>query len=358
MRMQPLIEVVNTVGPDDAVHRMKSQPLRHLLPHLAFVRPALWGRDAGKGAPDVRPAAGVILRIEPSASHVDRVLPWLRGRCESAVIMMHLPDFSPAHRSLLRKLDEVVDLYMVPTPEMRTVVSAFTERHVEVLIDPIDFGLETSRRHPVRPSSGPLRVMWFGYPDSFRKSMSGYLPALEALCLSGEIEFHVVTRRPAYGAKSFYTVHRYDPTTFIDDARRFDVCLLSHQSFDFSLATWSKSENKAVLAMTLGLPVAASRTPAYRRLLAGCGLSDFLFSSRAELAAVLRRLADRPTRVDYLRKCQAPVLQAYGVRRMANDWQALFERELRERRLSIPSVLPEDRLQLQALATRLAADGR
>jgi hypothetical protein len=333
--MQPLIAVINTVGPDDAVHRMKSRPLRNHLPHLSFMRPSLVTGRGERDTGDQRRPAGVVLRIEPSRSHVDHVFPWLRERRLSAVIMMHLPDFWPAHRELLHALDEVIDVYMVATPEMRSFVAPFTERRVAVLIDPIDFGLEASFEHPVRASPGPLRVMWFGYPDSFQKSMSGYLPILESLCASGEIEFHLVTRESTYGRKSFYTVHHYDPATFIDVARQFDICLLSHQPFDFSVATAFKSENKAVLAMTLGLPVAASRTPAYRRLLLDCGLGDFLFSSQADLVAVLRRLSDQSTRLEYLRACQARVLQAYGARQMANDWQGLFEGELRQGRLSI-----------------------
>ncbi len=238
--------------------------------------------------------------------------------------MMHLPDFHARHVEALKVFDRLIDVYLVATPEMRDFVAGFTPRAVEVLADPVDFLLAHARPAEDSRQPGPLRLMWFGYPESFTKSMSGYLPVLRALVQAGEIEFHLVTRNDRYDSVGFATVHPYDPATFTALAARFDACVLSHQPFDFALPTWVKSENKAVLAIALGLPVAASRTPAYARLLGGLGLGAFLFSSQAELAAAVRQLADPEVRRAFLRASQAVVMQRYGARQMAESWRALM----------------------------------
>lgn len=319
-----LIELVNLLGPRDPLHRMKTRSLERYLDDFAVV-----------SARSVRTPAAVLLRASLRADPPSDLLHHLRQRHAEAVVMMYLPDFSQVHERALAVFDRCVDVFMAPTPEMRDFVAAFTPASVEVLIDPIDFSLDACQPNPVRKSPGPLRLMWFGYPESFDKSMRRYLPVLRTLVDAGEIEFHVITRNRTYGAQSFLTVHEYDATTFPALARSFDACLLSHQPFDFSAATSMKSENKAVLAIALGLPVAASRTPAYARLMRECALDDFLFASCDELVAVVRRLIDSGCRRDFLRACQPQVLRRYSGRQMALDWREMF---LRARRSKFPGL--------------------
>ena len=101
-------------------------------------------------------------------------------------------------------------------------------------------------------------------------------------------------------------------TTFYPYYKLLTFVSLSHASFDFSISSFLKSENKAVLAINRGLPAVASRTPAYERLLIGCGLEEYLFSSNIELIDALKRLQHHHERERYLKLSQGTILQKYN----------------------------------------------
>ncbi|MEN9313630.1 MAG: hypothetical protein RIS35_23 [Pseudomonadota bacterium] len=333
-----IVEIVNTLGAHDPLHRMKNRALRRHLGTLSFV---------GARSDLPHPPLAVVVRTDLRADPPEPLVAHLRRRHRDSLVMMHLPDFLASHAPALPVFDRFVDVYMVPTPEMRDFVRGFTPREVQVLFDPIDFLIDETLPNPVRESVGPLRLMWFGYPESFDKSMRGYMTTLTALVASGEVEFHVVTRSRTYGKRGVSTIHPYDPRTFPTLARNFDACVLSHQPFDFSLPTWVKSENKAVLAIALGLPVVASATPAYGRLLRGLGLDEFLFSTQEELLVALRCLADPARRQRYLEASQAEVLERYGAGKMAQAWLASM-RVARARKFGVPPLRHEAGVSLDA----------
>ncbi len=109
----------------------------------------------------------------------------------------------------------------------------------------------------------------------------------------------------------------------------FDACVLSHTPVDFDVNTYCKSENKAVLAINRGVPVIASRTPAYERLLSACGLDDYLFTAAGGLVDAINRLRDGQERDRYLAQSQPYVLEHYTSQRMVRDWHDLYERTRR-----------------------------
>jgi len=226
-------------------------------------------------------------------------------------------------------MSAVVDVFLAPTPEMRDYIQTFTDKRVEVLFDPIDFGLDASLEPALRP--GPMKVVWFGYPESYNKSMAEYQKCLVEMHQAGEIEYHIVTKNNQYGRTPNCVIHEYVSDRFLALLETFDACVVSHMPLDLSASTLWKSENKAVLAINRGLPTVASRTPAYARLLSACGLAEYLFSARAELAAALRRLSDPAERRRYLGQSQALVLAGYCARKMAEDWLGLY-RDARARK--------------------------
>lgn len=79
-----------------------------------------------------------------------------------------------------------------------------------------------------------------------------------------------------------------------------------------------------MLAINRGLPVVASRTPSYERLLTECGLDKYLFSSNAELMEVLRSLKLAQERKRYLHASQDIVLNKYSCKKMVDDWYRIY----------------------------------
>lgn len=244
-------------------------------------------------------------------------------RSQNAVVMLLMADFYPTSLEYLKLWENYVDVFLVPTPEMRDFVNIFTKKSVNILIDPIDFGLTDSRVLEVKPSS-PLKVVWFGYPESYTKSMEMYAEILSQLHQQHEIEFHIISKNTTYGEFEGGVMHDYRPDTFLDLLCQFDVALLSHFPFDFSISTQWKSENKAVLAINRGLPVVASRTPAYTRLLEACGLDEFLFSTADELVEALYKLKDSNAMTYYLKSSQDFILNEYSIIKFKNNFIKIY----------------------------------
>lgn len=121
-------------------------------------------------------------------------------------------------------------------------------------------------------------------------------------------------------------VKAYRADTILSELDQHDVVVLSHLAFDFSVNTHTKSENKAVLAINRGLPVIASDTPAYARLLGQFGLNEYLFNSRDSLVAAVQRLRLPQDRNAYLERCQARVTADYNHAQIARQWVTLLEK--------------------------------
>jgi hypothetical protein len=158
--------------PFGAIHRMKINPLIHQKPGgLNFCN---FG-DAG-----TQPVGLLIngLYIDPDKE--PDLADMLEKRARHAVIMLFIPDIGAKSIPLLKKWSKFVDVFLLPSPEMKKFIQLFTERPTEVLFDPIDFGFADSFTQPT-DHSGPLKVVWFGFPDSYQKSMVAHEQTLTAL---------------------------------------------------------------------------------------------------------------------------------------------------------------------------------
>lgn len=317
------ILVLNACGKEDPIYRMKILPfIKYKNGEYAFIDPS---NDHSK-------YDGIILRLQLDSPAPERVLSILKENDCKAPTVLLLPDFESKHLKLLLEIAPLIDEILVPTPEMLHLVSAFIDTSASLLFDPVDFGLEHFVQRSTFPDylDKPLKVVWFGYPESFNKSMSWHLPAIKSLVESNEIEFHVITRNSSYGKKSFFTIHQYDQKSFLTLLDGFDICLLSHTPNDFSVSTYSKSENKAVLSINQGLPIVATRTPAYKRLMTACHTSEYLFSSNSELVSAIRLLKIGNNRNCFLKLSQEKIFKNYSSKKMSDDFDLIFKRLLED----------------------------
>jgi len=316
---KPIIEVLSPFNMHEPIHRMKIASLMALPDSEFSFRDYVYS----EGGSD-----GVLI----NCLHLDLIenpefIRSLAARAVDKVVMLMMADFYPTSVDYLRKWSEFVDIFLVPTPEMRDFIQIFTSRKVQVLIDPIDFGLIKSEK--VRSQrSDRIKVVWFGYPESYTKSMRLFEGTLAEMHQSGEIEFHLISKNDTYGEGRSGFIHEYDPETFLDLLSNFDVCVLSHLPFDFSISTQWKSENKAVLAINRGLPVVASKTPSYSRLLSRCGVEKFSFSTAEELTSSIRLLKSADERAKYLVACQDIILRQFSIKKMSKDLSEIFHAQL------------------------------
>lgn len=242
-----------------------------------------------------------------------------------SVVMAFVSDFYPNVLDEMRRFDDLISVYVVPTTEMQVSMSGFVDTEVAIIADPIDFCLDTSfeKKHVKKR---PMDILWFGYRESFDRSMLEFSPLLEWMHATRQVRYHIITDVNGFGNRENTLISQYRMDSFANILPKFDLCVLSHTPNDFQMATYSKSDNKAILAINRGVPVIASRTPSYERLLVECGLSEFLFISRRQLENCINRLEDPEERNAYLRKSQEVVLKKYSPTQIATDWYGLYSK--------------------------------
>lgn len=310
------VEIVSRYGLEEPLFRMKFLGFAKAFPkRFRFVK-------FGDG--DVNTKALLINKLDGMLLlHSE-----FREKRPNAAVMLFLADLHPEDLPGIRAHETRVDLIIVPTQEMRDFLSALVKTPVFTIPDPIDFWITKPRRKQHQKSFGrrPLRVIWFGYPESYRRSMLPYDGALSSLVSRGLIDMTILTSRTRLNFHASFRQQIYDWQTAAQVITEHDVTVSSHLPFDFSVSTLMKSENKAILSIALGLPVVASRSPANTRLLSRLGLDNYLFSTSNELESALMLLEDPATRDYYLDRAQPIVAREYSYLEVAKQWESLLLR--------------------------------
>jgi hypothetical protein len=185
-------------------------------------------------------------------------------------------------------ISEVVDIFLMPTELHRAVLQSAVWIDVFVLpeaVDPIAY-----------PASGQQiavqkndQLCWFGYPESFEKSMR-YM--LNKALTSGNKSKQNLTLITAANVNLIDGVKHlpFDEKTFYQSTSNFSYALLSHFAFDCHLNSYIKSPNKLVTSLVRGMIPLTSNTPSYREIMRQYNLEEFMYGSGPELAALLGRI--------------------------------------------------------------------
>lgn len=209
--------------------------------------------------------------------------------------------FSPDLRQTLIAACEVADAVICSTEEQRNTISCYNP-NVFLSFDYFEEELGAPKSDYGR--SEKLRLVWEG--------QSTTLPNLQVIReplndLRDKLELHLVTdprihryfgRFRSYpamdalkGIECEKHFHCWDRASFVGAITACDVGLIP---IDRSNALWwGKPENKLVLLWKLGMPVLATATPVYRRVMDAAGV-DMSCASAAEWGVQLERLWRAP----------------------------------------------------------------
>jgi len=313
---KPIIEIITQSNINDASYRLKIDTIfKTKMQQFDFRRYPLGGQST----------VAILVHKRSSLYALCNTQNNFRDHRPNAVVMLFVSDLVFSEAEKYRALPDFLDIIFVPTMEMKIQLEAFVSCRVEILKDPIE--LNSNKAIDCRESTyinSILKVAWFGYPESYTKSMLGYENLIRRLVISKAIEFHVITKSKRYGNINNITIHEYSTDTFNHLLTSFDICVLSHTPFDFSMSTYWKSENKAALAISLGIPVIATKTPAYSRLLTRFNLTEYLFSTEQELTSAIEKLRCPQTRKAYLNQIQNHVISEYSPQSMTEEWLHIF----------------------------------
>lgn len=231
-------------------------------------------------------------------------------------LIVFVNDIYPEDGWRLQRWSELADLILTPTELHKQFIQALVDTPVEVMIDAIDYNLEECL--PLREPSNVPKICWFGYPESYWKSMHLYHETLKEYVDKGLIDFQLIS---STSLDVGFPVIPFNNSTFVETLREFDGCVLSHTPLDYNINTFVKSPNKLVLAITLGVPCITSNTPSYSKILSDTGLPQFKFSEGPSFRKALDNLLSFENRKNYLACSQQYVLNNYTYRKMAEQFK-------------------------------------
>ena len=185
------------------------------------------------------------------------------------------------------QLSELVDLFIMPTQLHQEILASAVWVDVRLVPESVDAIALTPDGVTLRPQGNDL--CWFGYPESFSKSMAYILE--RAIKTSGLSRSRFATiSAPDFTSMAGVRNIPFDEKTFYSTSKAFGYSVLSHFAFDCHLNSFIKSPNKLITSIVRGLIPLASCTPSYRELMREYNLEKLLYSSGNELVSLLRNL--------------------------------------------------------------------
>jgi hypothetical protein len=199
-------------------------------------------------------------------------------------------DYADAYR--------VADVFVCPSEMHQQVLRCVFDLPVYCLREALDPILEST--HSVNLKKNSVDLVWFGFPESYQKSMVALEVAIISALQDESISsFSVISGDSLEGQlPPEFTFIRYETNTFAKKLRSFTFTILSHIPLDLHLNTFIKSPNKACSSIMSGMIPICSNTPNYCALLKKLGLENYLFDSPEGLLSVLRQLRDLSASAD------------------------------------------------------------
>ena len=193
----------------------------------------------------------------------------------------------------------VASFFVAPTLEHKAILESITIRpviHLEEPIDPISKYVSSPVIKSPRYFDGYL--YWFGYPESFSKSMHYLMPVINRLVKQNYIAGICIISSQEFKRTPPHRFIHYSEATLVRMLTRAKYVICSHFSFDMHINSIIKTDNKAALALSMGAIPICSSTPSYKRLLCRAGLSELLYKGPACLESIAKNL-DRSLTYDY-----------------------------------------------------------
>jgi len=264
-----------------------------------------------------------VLIIQKNLTALALLKAWSFKRQAGKKVFLDIDDVKYVHDSRLRPriswLMGLADGVWTATPEQAKLVKQFfgnegedDDAPIEVLPNCIDYlpldddGSE--RCYPLTDAYDrlePLRVAWFGGRENIPLDLLRLLARLPGAQVN-LISDHVPSKSDP---GITFTHWRLD--TFAQALRHNHLTVLSHSGDRISE---SKSANKMVSSIMLGLPVLVSDTPAYRRLAIALGHPEIIFRTESELCDKTSLFSSREAAGRFIADAQAHIMARFGRR--------------------------------------------
>ncbi len=229
----------------------------------------------------------------------------------------------------------VTDVFVCPSKIHQLILKTTVNKPVLRLIEAVD---PLIQELALEPNFSTRKLVWFGFPESYSKSMLTIVPVIQSALRCGWIDSFTVISLPALKAylPNEFEFIEYDENTISKKLLEFDYSLLSHFPLDEHINTYIKSSNKAVYSVMSGLFPICSSTPNYQDFMSEMGLERFSFQSPNELAEILTRLKkiDRNELISNWRIAHEKTTKNYSAEAQFESYNGIINSYVDERKLS------------------------
>lgn len=180
--------------------------------------------------------------------------------------------------------------YIVPTKYLKKIAKMFVTKEVFILDELVDPIYWSNKADSKNDRYEKMDFCWFGYDQSYNKSMCIYENTIKEALKSGLVrKFSVISSNNIYKSEEFEYIN-YSDRCIKNYLENFGYCILSHMPLDLHLNTLNKSPNKLISAISCGVFPVCSNTPSYAELMNYLGLGEYLFNNKNDLKNIIFRL--------------------------------------------------------------------
>ena len=193
------------------------------------------------------------------------------------------------------ELDKIFCGFIVPTENHASILKLIVEKPVFIIGESADPLFKNYQKSFFTEK----KLCWFGYNESFNKSMIGYSKIIENELKSGHIKDFTIISNTLNKMRVFpgFNFVKYSDETVSAELGKRNYCILSHSPIDLHINTIIKSPNKLISAINSGLLPICSATPSYTLLMKKIGLGNYVFETPSELSRIIQNLNPDTDRV-------------------------------------------------------------
>lgn len=197
------------------------------------------------------------------------------------------------------RLLKYVDRITTDTPLRKAGLSERCSNKIITIPDVIDYGVSPDQRILIKEKI--QTVCTYGRPLSVSQA-STYFDRIQKQChyISGE----------KIKELSSYKMVPWNRKTFIKTLRQYDLAIIVHHKDDKH--AFMKSNNRLLVAMSIGLPCIVSDTPAYRKTMEEVGLPWLVMKDERDLPRIMERIELPATRMEIQFRFQQYAFKNYS----------------------------------------------
>lgn len=245
-----------------------------------------------------------------------------------------------SYSQTIRNMINCSDTLICGSPEQKQKLDPL-HSNVVVIRDYFDMDIRSYKKSYDLVEKNSVHILWEGYSHG-NKPIFLLMKKILSSVKMGNIHLHIIAdnRYCAIGGsmlcKATYSVlenifkntpiviHSYDwsPITFSSIATACDFAIIPIPNYPMMM---KKPENKMLLLWSLGIPVIASATSAYKRVMDEIGKEMTCSNVEQWSEKIVELVSDKKKRIDYMKAVEKYLKDKYSTEIVTKEWDKIIQ---------------------------------